>query len=62
MQKNDCPKLRECPFCGFSIVLVYNDNRVVCGNCSAEIKRSTKEKAIEAWNRRAGEEDKHEAD
>ena len=49
-------ELKPCPFCGFEMVLVYNDNRVVCGNCSAEIRRSTKAKAVEAWNRRADNE------
>lgn len=37
-------ELKPCPFCGFEIVLVYNDNRVVCGQCSAEIKRESKKK------------------
>ena len=46
-------ELKPCPFCGFSMILLYNDNRAVCGSCSATIKRSSMEDAIEAWNRRA---------
>lgn len=47
---------KPCPFCGFKIVLLYNDNRVVCGNCSAEIKRSSEKEVIDAWNRRVDNE------
>lgn len=50
-------ELKPCPFCGFKMVLVYNDNRVVCGQCSVQIKRETKKKAIEAWNRRTENEE-----
>ena len=49
-------ELKPCPFCGFGIPLLYNRykgmRKIVCGNCSAEISRSTEEKVIEAWNRR----------
>lgn len=44
--------LKPCPFCGFTMVLLYNDHRVVCGNCSATIKRWTDDEAVDAWNRR----------
>ncbi len=47
---------KPCPFCGFELVLIYNDHRIVCGNCSATIKRESEEEAIEAWNRRADDE------
>ena len=77
MQKNDCPKLRECPFCGgnaeeaflkrkklfASMCLPYNTHYVyiLCKTCGATSKLCwTVENAIEAWNRRAGEEDPNE--
>lgn len=60
-------KLKPCPFCGYDMSLIYSDPlwdgcppcyvsyKIVCANCSATIKRSTEEKAIEAWNRRAND-------
>lgn len=69
MQKNDCPKLRECPFCGGTSFVkkfrIEGTGRffisVVCRVCFAQTGHHTKEAyAIEAWNRRVGEEDKHE--
>ena len=57
-------ELRECPFCGFRMPLIYrydpfygyqgdlSSYKVVCGNCSATIKRRKEQEAIEAWNRR----------
>ena len=62
-------KLHECPFCGgTSFVQKFRIDgtgrffiSVVCRVCFAQTGRHTKEEyAIEAWNRRVGEEDKHE--
>ena len=58
-------ELKPCPFCGYEAEKPfyydpfdgYQGNwgsyRVRCENCSAQITMRTKEKAIEAWNRRA---------
>ena len=92
MQKNDFPKLRECPFCGGNAELRVQEVKygvcgawVYCTKCKAktnymnthktvlhkgslstpltpESRANGIKKAVEAWNRRAGEEDKHEAD
>ena len=65
-------ELRECPFCGgkakykkfkgkglLGAIAYY----VECSVCKVRTPMSLeKEEPIEAWNRRAGEEDKHEAD
>ena len=66
MQKNDFPKLRECPFCGCKdsgILTTSYDGywfAVFCENCMAQTRKCRQEKdAVEAWNRRAGEEDDH---
>lgn len=77
MQKNDFPKLRECPFCG-SMKIKDRERKkgtrrevwIQCHVCNArtgvyegmiyEPYKNLKAEAIEAWNRRAGEEDKHE--
>ena len=64
-------ELRPCPFCGgeaFVQKFRMDDTgrffiSVVCRVCFAQTGHHTKEAyAIEAWNRRAGEEDKHETD
>jgi Lar family restriction alleviation protein len=54
-------ELKPCPFCGCKAVdIVEDDNiylhlryQVFCGRCGASSGRHhTKQKAIEAWNRR----------
>ena len=60
--------LKPCPFCGGDRIEIYDLGHqetpcwfVTCNNCGAEISGFWQESgAIEAWNRRAGEEDKHE--
>ena len=63
------PDLKPCPFCGDAPYL--NSHYVAQGKkqwavqcrCGARFFfTDRKQKAIEAWNRRAGEEDKHETD
>lgn len=64
------PDFKPCPFCGgmeqhieidcrfyFDYGILY---RVVCLCGASSHQALTDHKAIEAWNRRAGEEDKHE--
>lgn len=58
MQKNDCPELRECPFCGGEAIVVETDVhtfKAVCTKCPCSVGRhwySVKEEAVNAWNRR----------
>ena len=63
-------KLRECPFCGGNVrrfIGFGGLNFFTCQKCGAVVSfdndfyNTYKDRAIEAWNRRAGEEDKHEA-
>lgn len=70
MQKNDYQKLRECPFCGGkaeyrSTCAGAGYAYVKCTACNARtgyialsFDYSTKDVAIEAWNRRVNDEDK----
>ena len=64
MQKNECLKLRECPFCGGKAELFhsYDGYHGVqwTGGAWGTIHMRTERAAIRMWNRRAGEEDKHE--
>ena len=65
-------ELKFCPFCGGKARLFVNGGvRVICSKCYAGTKILTDnmgyesnagETVVEAWNRRAGEEDKHETD
>lgn len=61
MQKNDYPKLRECPFCGGKVkrvIGVMGLNFFKCKECGAVVSfdndyyNTHKNEAIEAWNRR----------
>ena len=62
MPSKDYLKLRNCPFCGGDAEIVKEDQFgrlrffVTCLGCGIETPRTamTKEKAAEAWNRRAG--------
>ena len=63
--------LKPCPFCGGEAFVqkfrIEGTGRffisVVCRACFAQTGHHTKESyAIEAWNRRVREEDKHETD
>lgn len=65
----DLPDLKPCPFCGNKIrgveINCRGVGKVECGKCFAKFTfyavHSLKD-VKEAWNRRVGEEDKHEAD
>ena len=54
-------ELKPCPFCGGERLLEAMQKPVgageyfmiKCADCSAEITRTSKRKAVEAWNRRA---------
>lgn len=59
-------ELKPCPFCNGSACVISTGNyypkeyyRIVCQkSCTMQAKLyETKEKAIEAWNRRAGEQE-----
>ena len=68
---NDMAELKPCPFCGGEAVLVSHSvcsGEIACvGDCNFtsakfwdnmlnhEVEKKWTEKAIEAWNRRAGE-------
>ena len=65
----DLHDLKPCPFCrgkDSGILTTSYDGywfAVFCENCMVQTRKCRQEKdAIEAWNRRAGEEDKHETD
>lgn len=60
-------ELIPCPFCGCNEIGVFKKNMTIpfyfvrCKNCMATIDNlelTTKEKAIAAWNRRAGEQER----
>ena len=62
--------LKPCPFCGGEADVIEHlfhrldsSYGLQCKKCKAETYQfyESEEKAIEAWNRRAGEEGKHEA-
>lgn len=60
-------ELKPCPFCGGKdsgmLTTSYDGYwfAVFCENCMVQTRKCRQEKeAIEAWNRRAGEEDKHD--
>lgn len=62
--------LKPCPFCGgeadvieHRFYLLDSSYGLCCKECKAETYQfyESEEKAIESWNRRAGEEDKREA-
>ena len=57
-------KLKPCPFCGGTNIVIHRDDGIVaqrleieryrlcCKDCAAQLYRGTKEEVIEAWNRR----------
>ena len=57
-------ELKPCPFCGGNNVhnaearCFGHSSRwaIVCCDCSARVERSTKQKALNAWNRRVDNE------
>lgn len=58
------PELKPCPFCGYkSVEILEDDNKFLyyrymsqCQKCGAGAGRGhTKQEAIEAWNRRVGD-------
>lgn len=54
-------ELEPCPFCGNTDITSTTHKpvgstefyEVICIECGARIRRSSKRKAVEAWNRRA---------
>ena len=46
-------KLKPCPFCGGEAVY-FQIGEIVCESCATCINEDTTEKAIAAWNKRAG--------
>ena len=61
-------ELKPCPFCGFEPVMdcLMETANIICPNCNAHIFKMAKSheeakaEAIEAWNRRSGnEQEKH---
>lgn len=58
-------KLKPCPFCGGKNIYMFTDIMsrwwVFCKDCDVQAGRhETKEQAVDAWNRRAGEESREE--
>lgn len=64
-------ELKSCPFCGSEKVECFWDDpydgyhgnlgryRITCCHCCVEIERKEKQSVIEAWNRRANDEQIH---
>lgn len=64
MPKDDCQKLRRCPFCGGEAIIVNEAIRenvygktiigtaIGCRNCECHMFYRNRELAIEAWNKR----------
>lgn len=60
-------KLKPCPFCGDTNIIVNRDDgfiakrlkieryRLCCQNCFIQLYRGTIEEVIKDWNRRVGE-------
>lgn len=56
-------EIKHCPFCGNTNITGATHKpvgsaefyEVICVDCSARIRRSSKRKAIEAWNRRVND-------
>ena len=59
-------ELKPCPFCGCKAELFHSYDGYHCVQCTCcacgTIHMRTESGAVRMWNRRAGEEDKHEAD
>lgn len=55
-------KLKPCPFCGGEAEFVgYKSYWIICVDCTAESAvYDSKAEAVEAWNRRVGQEDEAE--
>ena len=55
-------RLKPCPFCGNTNITCATHKpvggaefyEVICVECGARVRRSSKRKAVEAWNRRVG--------
>ena len=66
------PDLKPCPFCGSKDVFFIEideqhfdyrtEGFILCKSCGFSSDTYFLETAIQKWNRRAGEEDKHETD
>ena len=53
-------ELKPCPFCGWGTIVDggFLNHRCTCNSCGASTKPyPTWELAVEAWNRRVGEQD-----
>lgn len=53
-------KLKPCPFCGgkakvWEDLFIRFSWTTYCVKCGASVREGTKEKVIEAWNKRVGE-------
>lgn len=57
--------LKPCPFCGGTPFVYYSGSQsnrsfseVICKECKCQTPRLRDNEAIEAWNRRVGEDDR----
>ena len=66
LKEANMPDLKPCPFCGGKAELFHSYDGYHCVQCTCcacgTMHMRTERAAIRMWNRRAGEEDKHEAD